>query len=510
MKKILFASALFISLQVYAQTPDDALRNSWFIFNGTARTNAIGGAMGSLGGDISAANINPAGIGLYKTREIVLSPSFLLNNNQLSYRGSDTSVKKNNLTYGPIGIIIGTPSGNASPNNKWVSSAFSLSVTQLASYNNHIQYSGINNQSSFSEQYLEELARDAADTNAALSNYIFGSSLAFRTYLIDTTIIGGQFGYKSLVPVPTGSLQTYDATTSGGYNELALGFASNMQDKLYVGGSVTIPIINYKREFYYSEKDANANPNNNFSYFNFHESFSSSGFGVGLKLGTIYKPTEHLRLGFAIHTPQFISYKDEIRAYMTTNTENYAHTLSENSDNLNNGNVGTREYNLLTPWRAIISGSFVFNEVSNTKKQKGFISADIEYVNYRGARYSAVDDNDQGLKDYLQTVNDEIKDYNKANINVRLGGEIKFAPWAVRLGFAYYGSPYADASIKANKMIASGGFGYRNHGFFIDLAYSANFITDANFPYRLNDKPNTYAVQKGNVGNIALTFGFKF
>lgn len=57
-----------------AQLPDDALRYSYPFVSGTARSQAIGGAIGALGGDITAAHINPAGIGLYKTREIVLSP----------------------------------------------------------------------------------------------------------------------------------------------------------------------------------------------------------------------------------------------------------------------------------------------------------------------------------------------------------------------------------------------------------------------------------------------------
>jgi hypothetical protein len=90
--------------------------------------------------------------------------------------------------------------------------------------------------SSFSEQYLEELVRDKADTNAALSNYIFGSSLAFRTYLIDalTGPGGAVTGFQSLVPISTGVIQRYDATMRGGYHEIALGLAGNMADKLYV------------------------------------------------------------------------------------------------------------------------------------------------------------------------------------------------------------------------------------------------------------------------------------
>jgi hypothetical protein len=512
MQKYLLVVLSCISISSWSQLPDDALRTSWFTHNGTARNIATGGVMGSLGGDITANHVNPAGIGLFKTNEFVISPGFNFNNNKLSFRSNDTAVKKNAFQYGAIGFIFGSANH---PNNgsKWTSSAVAISVNQLASYNTHIQYSGFNNYSSFSEQYLEELIRDRADTNAALSNYIFGSSLAFRTYLIDTLRGpgGAVAGYQSLVPISTGVNQYYDATTKGGYHEVAIGFAGNMQDKLYVGGSITLPIVSYQKDFYYSEKDATTNPRNEFAYFNFHEQSKSNGFGVGLKLGMIYKPADSWRLGFAMHTPQLISFKDEIRAWMTTNTENYAGIISENSNNLNSGNAGTRQYNLITPWRVIGSASFVLREIKDTKLQRGFISADIEYVNYRGARFSAnASENSDVQKNYYKMINETIKDYYKGNINVRIGGELKFDPWMFRLGFAYYGSPYADGVLKASRIIPSGGIGYRNKGFFIDVSYAYTLVNDVNFPYRLNDKANTFATQTGTRQQAIVTFGIKF
>ena len=138
------------------------------------------------------------------------------------------------------------------------------------------------------------------------------------------------------------------------------------------------------------------------------------------------------------------------------------------------------------------------------------MSADIEYVNYRGAHYSPVDKSNKALVDYYNLVNDEIKDYFKNNFNFRVGGEMKFNVWMVRLGGGYYGSPYADDKLKADRIIASGGLGYRNHGFFVDLSYSQAFQNDVQFAYRLNDKANTYANQTGGKGTLMLGFGIKF
>jgi hypothetical protein len=502
-------SLLFVFFS-QAQTPEDALRTAWFTQNGTARNVATGGVMGSLGGEITANHVNPAGLGLFKTNEFVLSPAFLLNNNKFSYRGTDTMNSKNKFNYGASGIILS--SSNRYGHAKWTSSAFALSVMQLANYNNHIQFKGFNNFSSYSEQFLEELTRDRADTNAALSNYIFGSTLAFRTFLIDTLQgPGGRLiGYQSLVPISTGVNQSYNAVTSGGYHEIALGFAGNMEDKLYLGGSFTIPVISYARDLSYTETDATNNPNNHFLFSTFKEQFNSRGIGIGGKLGIIYKPKDYWRIGFAVHTPQFIGFKDEVRAWMTTNTESFAKTVSESSDHLNNGNPGKRSYNLITPWKAIVSASYVFREISDTRLQRAFISADLEYVNYRGARFSSTDGNDQVLANYYHQVNDAVKSTYKGNINFKLGGELKLHTIMFRLGGAYYGSPYADPVIKANRIVASGGIGYRDHGIFIDLGYAHAFNKDAQFPYRLNDKPNTFAVQGGSAGNLMLTFGVKF
>ena len=510
MKKNLLFIFLLTGISVFAQTPEEALRTAWFTQNGTARNIATAGVMGSLGGDITANHVNPAGIGLFKTNEFILTPGFALNKNKFNYRGTDTLNTKNNFNYGASGIILG--SANRGGRNKWTSSAFALSVNQLANYNNRIQFKGLNNFSSFTEQYLEELTKDRADTNAALSNYIFGSSLAFRTFLIDTIRGAGGVvtGYQSLVPISSGVNQAYDATTRGGYHEIALGVAGNLEDKMYVGGSLTIPIVSYSRDLMYSETDATSNPNNQFKSFQYKETFTSRGVGIGAKIGVIYKPQELWRIGFAVHTPQLMGFTDRISSSLTSNTESYAGTKSASSNELNSGKPGERKYNLITPWRAIASASYVFREINDTRRQRAFISADLEYVNYRSARFSATSESDESLKDYYQLVNNGIKDTYKSNINFRLGGELKLHTIMFRLGGAYYGSPYADKNLKANRILATGGLGYRDHGMFIDLSYAHTVTKDAQFAYRLNDKPNTFAEQGGSRGNIVLSLGFKF
>ncbi|HAN64827.1 MAG TPA: hypothetical protein DCQ34_00315 [Chitinophagaceae bacterium] len=158
-----------------------------------------------------------------------------------------------------------------------------------------------------------------------------------------------------------------------------------------------------------------------------------------------------------------------------------------------------------------MSASYVFREVENVKRQRAFISADIEYVNHRGSRFSSYQEEPgDEEKNYYKGLNRVVKEEFKGTFNFRVGGEVKFNTIMGRLGFAYYGNPYKDRDLKANRMLLSGGIGYRHHGFFIDLTYVHHINRDVNFPYRLEDRANTFANIRQTQGQLMATFGVKF
>ena len=156
MKRLFFSVSLFfILINTFAQAPDDILKYSYFQQHGSARNVAIGGAMGSLGGDISAIYVNPAGLGLYRTSEIVISPGFQMNNNKADFRGTSFSSNKSAFDLGLTGAVFG--SQNRYNRNK--SEAFGIAVNQTANFNNTLTYKGQNTYSSYSEQFSEEIAK---------------------------------------------------------------------------------------------------------------------------------------------------------------------------------------------------------------------------------------------------------------------------------------------------------------------------------------------------------------
>ena len=500
---------LLSALNSFSQEPSDALRYSWYTQGGTARQQAIGGAMGSLGGEISTSFVNPAGLGFYRTGDFVITPGWNFLSNKSSYFGTSTKDKKNYFNFGTTGFVI----DGGSNSDKKRSSAFSIAINRTANFGGNILYRGQNNQSSYSQKFLEEIRNNnVTDPNVVAQNYPFGTSLAFNTYWIDTINGGsaGNYQFQTRAPIASGLLQQNNIVSSGGITELTFAGASNYNNKFLLGFALGVPILNYKRESTFIEADATDNANNNFDFASIGESLTTKGVGLNLKAGVIYKPAESIRLGLAIHSPTYYSLTDKYDASVTTNTESYQGMLTQKASDLV-ATPGEFKYYLFTPYRIIGSGSYVIHEVQDVTKQKGFITADIEYVHYKFSSFSSQADNsDQTTDAYLKSVNKAIDKVYRGALNFRVGGEMKFTTLMGRLGFGYYGNPYQNINgAKGSRMQFSGGAGYRNKGMFLDLTYVYTMTKDVNVPYSLQYSPFPIAKIKGSGSSILLTLGFK-
>lgn len=506
---------IVFSQYIQAQEPVDALRFAWTTPSGTARHQSIGGAGGSLGGDFSSVFTNPAGLGFYKTGDFVLTPAYNFLNNKSTYFGRTEKDKRSGLSFGTSGFVVGGPTNDRG--NGMKSSAFALAINRTADFNNHILYRGANSQSSYSRKFLEEIANNNdLDPSSVASNYPFGTSLAFNTFWIDTAN-GWNAGNKQFVslsePLLAGSglLQEQSVISKGGITELALAGAANFNEKFYIGATLGIPFLHYEKQSSFVEADATSDPNNNFDFATVNENLTTNAIGANLKIGAIFKPAEYIRLGLTIHSPTFFSMTDKYNASIETNTEGYEGQWNQNSGLFTGDEDAEFKYMLVTPYRIIASASYVLREIEDVRKQKGFITADIEFVNYKASSFSASEDNNnQETKDYLKSLNKAIDNAYKAALNFRVGGELKFTTIMVRLGGAYYGNPYKDlAGEKGHRFQLTGGLGYRDKGFFIDVAYVHTMGKDVHFPYRLQSRAFTGATIKNTGGNAVLTVGFK-
>lgn len=467
--------------------------------------------MGSLGGEISSNFINPAGLGFYKTREIVLSPGFSLLRDKATYLDMKNGVNTaSNFNLGTSGLVTSHTGYNG--NN----SVFSIAVNRTANFNSHVYYKGENNYSSQSEQYVEEFSRsgfgiDPAIGSGALS---YGTRMALYTYLVDTATIGGQQQVFSRAQNAGLLLQENDVRTSGGITEIALNLATSLKDKWYIGGGLGIPIISYTRLQTYRESDASGDAHNDFESYTYMEKYTSKGFGLNAKLGVIFRPTNAWRVGLAVHSPSLMGVTDKISSSMSSRLEDFSQPQNVTSGYLDAtyGAANTVDYNLYTPWRFIASGSYLFGGgQQDVKSQKGFVTADLEYVTTRSSHFKPENTDDATAgDDYYNAVNAAIKDIYKNYLSLRMGGELKFNTLFARAGAAYYTNPYQNKELKADKLFLTAGTGYRNAGMFFDIAFVLGFSRDVNFPYLLSDKNNVVSTLKETSGTLVATVGFKF
>ena len=147
MKRLIyFLFLLGSTLSLSAQTTADALRFSQFGVGGTARTVAIGGAIGALGGDFSVISTNPAGLGIYQGSEFTMTPSFYLSSvdAQLADGGQGAFTEDNtNFNFNNIGIVFGKKV--VGERSKWRTSNFSIGINRLANFNEKISWIKLSN-----------------------------------------------------------------------------------------------------------------------------------------------------------------------------------------------------------------------------------------------------------------------------------------------------------------------------------------------------------------------------
>lgn len=476
-----------------AQNITDVVRWSSIEYVGTARTLGAGSSFGSMGGDFSVININPAGIADYRVSEFMLTPS-LRNSTSKSWfvqnpQGSTTD-KSSKLGLDNIGFVFAS-----NPGSKLTSSNFALGYSRTADLNRSAIVSG-NIPGSITTYFAEQaqnLTVDELDDFVAYPAYNVGAILKnenSNTYHTDFT------NPKQIVS------RTQDIYQRGGIDELALGWAGELKHKLNVGLSLNIPFARFEELKTYKEQDSPADEIEYFDRLSFTERLTTSGVGFNFKAGFVYKINQTIRLGGSFHSPTWYSLNDDY-----SNSIEYAFTDARGSfNNKYDSPDGSFGYNITTPWRAIGSlGTILrFGEI------KGFLNGDIEYVDYTGASYKGkVYNSNPGEIAHDREVNRDIVNKLGSAVNVRLGGEFAYHSLRLRVGYGIERTPYNADDFYNNKV--SFGLGYRDDNFFMDLGVRLSQYSEGYNPYVVNDVSlNPLANIDTHKTRANLTIGFKF
>ncbi|WP_093919525.1 OmpP1/FadL family transporter [Sunxiuqinia elliptica] len=485
---------LLLGSTAMGQNLVDGLRYSDYRIKGTARSAAMGNAFGALGGDFTSASINPAGLGVYRSSEFVVTPSFGKTDVDATYLGQTTNDSKYNIGLPNVGYVA-TLKNNSG--GSVVGLSFGVGYNRLNNYNMKRMISASNATSSM----LDEFALNA---DGYLVDQLdpYYEQLAADTKLIYTEDDGPEGIYRhDMQKFPyTDDLTNYEHdqrksfSQKGAIDEFLLSFAANFNHKFYLGATVGIHDVNFKENTSLSEYGNAQIPI--FNNYSFNTYLNTTGTGFNFKIGAIYKPVDALRLGVALHTPTFYNLHDAFDNAMFSDIDFGEKNYSAYSP------LGDYDYDLTTPMKAIFSAAYVIGK-------SAIISVDYEYVDYSTIKLS---DGGNGY-DFFDE-NQEIKNAYRSVGNLHLGAEYRVnSLFSLRAGYEHFPSPinaeYQSADGRTDDAVAStisAGLGFRQGGFFMDAAYKHGFDRNYAEVYSGSDLAQ-YEITKDQ---LLLTIGFRF
>lgn len=449
-----------MSITVSGQNAGDALRYSQQFTGGTARFMGMGGAFGALGADFTVLSTNPGGLGLYKSSELNITPSVHVGHSTSTYNGSTGSDSRTNFALGNAGYVYTHRLSSRENQPGFRYFQFAMGVNRLNDFNRRMAIEGPNSRNSLLDTYVEFAQgidyRDIEENRGG--QYGFDLYPAWWTYLLDIDTITNNY----FSPVPNGgTMQRKIVDQWGSTNEWSFGLATNYQEVLYLGMSINIPWIRYFEETTYSETDI-ADTIYDFNHFNIYDRLETRGSGFNMKFGFIVRPVDFIRIGGAVHTPSWYTMRD----YYDRNMESYF----DNGDHYSQESpFGEYRYKLTTPMRLQGSLAFIFGKF-------GLISGEYEYVDYSVAKFRS------DSYGYFDENNDISNGYTQGH-NLKFGTEWRTGPFSFRGGYAYYSSPYRDGINDGSRTAWSGGLGFRDKSFYLDVAYVFSRSTEDYYLY---------------------------
>ena len=541
------------NIGLYAQGNEtDAYTLSNTGLGGTARSISMGGAFGSLGGDVSVISNNPAGLGIYRSSEVSGTLDLSVASTSTDWSGMKNNQSKTHFAPSNFGVALYFPKGNGKVKN-W---NLGFSYNRAKNFNRRYRMESDRQSHSISSYIATRASNAYIDKNGdyygiperdlifekGVYNPFFDNAYLIGHWLPILGYDAGMIGNKTNVSDDVYQSEYGQAAGSNGWNayspdrallsvvesgsmdEYNIGFGMNISDFMFFGASISITDIDYKYTSGYEELFSSNYDKDDHLYL--RNWLNTKGVAYSLNLGVIMN-LQMLRLGVAYNSPRWYDMTDYFDAHAGTYIGRYVdNPLLESVT----PESSYSEYRFSSPGKWIFSGSIIIG-------QSALISADYEIMNYNSMKYSMKDSRD---KDVYFDVNYDIKDdYTWAHI-FKLGTEIKLSPqMAVRAGYMMQTSPMREHLVNNDyEVLPSGtiphftvtskpvnyytvGFGYR---------FTPNFYTDMACVYSYNNSSayafsNTYykdtdygiepihsepAKLTTKTARLILTLGYKF
>ena len=521
MRKITYfiLSFLLLAQLSHSQGEIEALKYSRNELFGTARAMAMGNAFGALGGDITGVAINPAGIGVYRSSEIVGTLGYMQNNS----KAGDVKSNVGEFNLHNFGFVGYFPLRNES----MPMINFGFTHNRQKTFKRDISAGGFG-QSTLIDYIADrsyginpDLLKMGKDLPDPFLDQPWLSVLGYNSWLIYPHE-GGDKGYY-YTPLDTKGEEAYQQIRSyerGYIDHYDFTIGTTVNNVLNLGLSINIVDIYHNLSSDFLEDFDNGR-------YTLENDIRTNGAGVGAKFGLIYRPVNAFRIGLAYHTPMRYSMTELYYATIDYDLGKYVTDSNYKKDRTSSPKF-TNYYDLQTPDKWVLSAAAVLGN-------NFIVSADYELTDYGKMKLKVPSGNSN--KGWYDIDNEYIRSDFKMASNLRLGMEYRFTPQlSGRLGYSWMGSPYkadfgGDAAISGSNTIFrvegdtnyyTGGFGFRfSREFYADFALVYQVQNDQLYPF-----PNLYQYNGSDRGDLVidaapfdlkvsslrglLTFGYRF
>lgn len=471
-----------------AQNQYDALRFLGNDVNGTARFVGMGGAMSSLGADLSTIGTNPAGIGLYRSNDVALSFGFNANKSHSDFNGSVMDESRNRASFDQVGFVWSTKIGNKT-DLRFLNFAFNYH--KRVNFNRQFASKGGLNGNSLTWQMADMIDGAGYQTDNHFNGLLDANNPYTESSFYDTPYLGAMGARTGLVDVDwddkgnilniygwNGIDGEYYSRETGSVNEYDFNVSFNVRDRFYFGATLGVYDIDYLRYSSYGENMQRLNGEYQ-GNFTLNNTYKTEGTGIDLKVGTIIRPFEYspFRFGLAIHTRILYNMSDRYTSVLTSNLPSASYT--ENLADYLYGGQYAWDYRLITPWRFNVSVGTIVGGIMA-------LDAEYEFENYSATKLQ----NAEGVELNGQSA---IKETLKGVHSFRVGMETKVSSaFSVRAGYHFRSTPITSDAFKnipvtdntrtdaeylnlKSRQAVSVGLGYRGRLVYADVAYKYDF-----------------------------------
>lgn len=449
MKKTFLFLSLFLALSTQAQiisSTDAAVLFSNDDHYGTARFEALGGAFGALGGDMSAAEINPAGIAVFLENQSNMSLAYRKTKINTSFYENTLNNNDQFINFSQVGGVLVF---NLSDDETWQKVALGFNYSIVNDYNNSFIIEG----NSGIPDFLDDpfLNSDASATNDVFYNNVDG--------------------------------QSFINATSGLNDKFTFSIGAQYNDKMYYGLSVST----YNMDFVQTAnlEEYNNDGNGNTLDASLIQTLQTTGTGFSFGFGLIAKPVNSVRLGLSYHSPIWYDLTDFYSDDLQIDVSNDSELFSDVTD-------GAFDYKVTTPSVLNVGLAFIFGT-------KGLLSIDYAFKDYQNTklRPSAV----------FATENQELSTTLRGTSQYRVGAEWRLEMVSLRGGYFIEQNPYKNSPSSDDLTGYSFGLGFDlGNRSKIDFAYTN---TSYNQPYAFlqASAPGNLAIENQRI-TATVVIGF--